>query len=62
MDIGVVFVSVRSVLLSYERQNDALTATSSYIRLLRSYVVLSTVRSVVDLTSGMNVYTPEEAS
>ena len=62
-----LFVSIRNVLLSYERHNDALFTTSLHFRLLWSYVVLSTVSSGTVLTdvsckSGINVFNPEEAS
>jgi len=46
----LLFVSVRSALLSYERHNDALAATSLHFHLLGSYVVLSTVSSGIVLT------------
>jgi hypothetical protein len=42
-----LFVSVRSAVLSYERHNDALAATSLHFHLLGSYVVLSTVSGIV---------------
>jgi uncharacterized membrane protein YozB (DUF420 family) len=43
-------VSIRSVLLSYECQNDALAASSLHFRLLGSHVVLSTVSCGIVLT------------
>lgn len=45
-----LLVSIRNVLLSYERHNDALAATSLHFRLLGSCVVLSTVTSDIVLT------------
>jgi len=45
-----LFVSVRSAVLSYERHNDGLAATSLHFHLLGSYVVLSAIRSGVVLT------------